>query len=71
MSVRTIVELNHDYTHRIEQDPEAFVALLVRYLSSAGPDNAEPLERFGVRVAWWGHHSDERHVVTKYAKTTL
>lgn len=71
MSTRTIFEFNHDYAHEIERDPEYFVKALLRYLGSAGDDNAVRLERFGVRLAWWGHHSAERKVVTKYSEKAL
>lgn len=71
MSVRSIFEFNHDYTHKIKGDPDAFLAALRTYLNSANEKNAEALEPFGMRLAWWGHHSDERRVVTKYADTSL
>jgi hypothetical protein len=71
VSIRTIFEINHDYTHAIKANPEEFVALLTRYLNSAGDDAALPLERYGIRLAWWGHHSADRKVVSKYAEKTL
>lgn len=71
MSTRTIVEINHDFAHMIEKNPDSFVRDLMRYLGSAGEDNAARLERYGIRLAWWGHHSDERAVVTKYETKTL
>ncbi len=72
MSIRSIVEFNHDYTHKIEEDPEAFVAALGRYLGSASEITAEPLQiKYGMRIAWSGHHSSDRKVVTKYDETDL
>ncbi len=72
MSVRTIFEFNHDYAIEIERDPEAFVALLLRYLNSANSETADELRiRYGITRAWWGHHSTERRVVTKYEDKQL
>ena len=71
MSTRTIVEINHDCADMIERNPDSFVRDLMSYLNSAGEDNAERLKRYGITLAWWGHHSDERAVVTKYATKKL
>jgi hypothetical protein len=71
MGTRTIFEINHDMTHAIEDDPEAFVKALVYYLGSASDRNAESLRRFGLRRAWWGSSYDERKVVSKYEETVL
>lgn len=71
MSIRSIFEINHDYAHEIERDPEMFLQRLLRYLGSASKESALPLERYGLRLAWWGHHSEERRVVTKYQDVKL
>ena len=71
MSVRTIFEINHDHTDMIERNPHSFVRDLTSYLSSASQENAERLSRYGIRLAWSGHHSDERRVVTKYDEVKL
>lgn len=71
MSVRTIFEFNHDYTWKIEHDPAKFAIDLVRYLNSGSDEDCERLERYGIRRAWWGHHTTERKVVTKHSETEL
>lgn len=71
MSIRSIFEINHDYTHEIERDPEMFLQRLLRYLGSASEESALTLEKYGLRLAWWGHHSEERRVVTKYQDVKL
>ena len=71
MSIRTIVEINHDFGHQIERNPEAFLRALRHYINSTSERNGAELERFGVRVAWSGHHSDDRKVVTKFATVDL
>ena len=71
MSTRTIFEINHDMWTEIKDNPEQFVEDLQRYLGSAGTEEAERLERYGIQRAWWGHHSDDRKVVTKYSETKL
>lgn len=71
MSMRTIFEINHDYGHVIKDDPEAFADALRRYLNSGSKDEALPLERFGLRVAWFGHHSADRKVVAPHFEKKL
>ena len=60
MSVRTIVEFNHDYAHRIDEDGAEFVAWLRYALNSGSSVNWERLEQFGVRRIVQAHHSDDR-----------
>lgn len=57
MSMRTLIEINHDYCGRLD-DP-AFLAFLHLYLSSGNRENAEQLEQFGVRVIGMRHHADK------------
>lgn len=56
MSNRTLIELNHDLWDKMEGP--AFTNALQAYLRSANKDNAEDLERFGVRVFGTRHHSE-------------
>lgn len=63
MSNRTIIEINHDFAHKIDREPEAFVSDLGTALRSGNRQAWEALERFGVRRAIMAHHSDARHVV--------
>lgn len=55
MSNRSLIEINHDYTHDLGAD---FMLALVRYLCSADKRTAGELERWGVRVVGMRHHSD-------------
>lgn len=72
MSQRTIVEINHDLAHAIERNPDDFMMTLRMYLGSGDPRHAERLRlSYGFNVAWRGHHSDERSVVTKYSTVKL
>jgi hypothetical protein len=71
MSTRTIFEINHDTAFMIERNPDSFVRDLGAYLSSASGENAKRLERYGFRRAWWGHHSDERRVVSQHDDVKL
>ena len=57
MSYRTLIEINHDFGHRIEDQPQRFVEDLGAYLASPSRGNAEELERWGVRVVGMRHHS--------------
>ena len=56
MSMRTLIELNHDYADRLT-DPE-FLAFLRYYLASGSREHAEHLQRFGARVIGLRHHTD-------------
>lgn len=72
MSMRTIVEFNHDQGHRIEDDPDGFVkAVMLMINDGVGEfstnDTIVALERYGVRATPTRHHSEDRKVVTKYA----
>ena len=71
MSIRTIFEFNHDYVHKIKEDPEGFLRALEYYLNSASQREADALELFGVRRAWMGHHSTERKVATQHSEYKL
>lgn len=62
MSQRTIIEINHDYSHTIARDPEVFLDALRSMLSSAGPRTYEPLKHFGITVVETVHHSTDRRV---------
>ena len=53
MSYRTLIEINHDFIHAIERDPEQFVKSLRRAL-----DDGLDLGRFGVRFFGRRHHTD-------------
>lgn len=71
MSMRTIVEFNHDYTHKIEEEGPEFIAWLRLALNSGDDKWWSELERLGVRKAVMVHHSDERKVVTKFKEIAL
>lgn len=66
MSTRSIVEINHDYTHEIADNPVEFVQALRIYLNDPNEPNAKSLLRFGMIVAWSGHHSEDRHILMTY-----
>ncbi len=56
MSNRTIVELNHDHSYRMNSHD--FLTALSRYLGSGSEEDADHLKSFGVRVFGMRHHSD-------------
>lgn len=64
MSFRTIIELNHDYGHAIQRDPEAFIRFLTSHINAANdPDTIDALRHYGVVVVETVHHSADRAVV--------
>jgi hypothetical protein len=63
MSMRTIVEFNHDYAHKIADDPAEFAAWLDLALKSGDQRRWDELERYGVKRAVMAHHSDDRKAV--------
>ena len=56
MSIRTLVEINHDYTWRMT--PEV-LALVQRYLASGTREAAEALKQHGINVISQRHHSSD------------
>lgn len=54
MSIRTLIEINHDYGVR---DQDALLPALQRYLNSGSREAAQELEHFGLRVIGLRHHS--------------
>ena len=67
MSMRSIIELNHDYTNKIREDPSEFVTLLTRAMNSGDHELWEMLEPFGVQFGIMAHHSDKRSCAGKYS----
>lgn len=56
MSMRTLIELNHDYSDKLcSHELQAFLRY---YLASGSKRDAEALERFGAKVVAMRHHSD-------------
>ena len=59
MSNRTIIEVNHDYWHKIEDDKDTFAQLVVDFTRACDPEIAQRLQdHFGVNVLGTVHHSD-------------
>lgn len=56
MSIRTLIEINHDQSAGLDVD---FLAALQRYARSTHPDDAERLADMGVRVIATRHHADD------------
>jgi hypothetical protein len=60
MSNRTIIEINHDYWHKIEADGDGFAQLVVDFTRACDPGIAAALrDRFGAAVLGTVHHSDK------------
>lgn len=57
MSIRTIVEFNHDRAHQIASNPDEFINLLGQALNSGSNECWARLERFGIRAVNGRHHS--------------
>ncbi len=57
MSTRTIIEINHDYVHRLANDPDALVAFFrsFSFLNNKGLSKQAPK---GIRVLAERHHSE-------------
>lgn len=63
MSIRTIIEINHDLSVNIDMRPEAFLAAVLAFTASANPRTAAALKPFGFHVVESVHHSTDRKVV--------
>ncbi len=58
MSNRSLMEINHDKSYRVEDSPTAFAESFMAYVNSGDIRTAIALEYFGVRVIGMKHHSD-------------
>jgi len=56
MSIRTLVELNHDHTSSMNSDE--FLLALAAYLRNPTEDRAYDLSCFGATVYGTAHHED-------------
>lgn len=54
MSIRSLIEINHDLGHT---HWDGMVEALAAYLASGDPRSAAELERYGIRVIGQRHHS--------------
>lgn len=65
MSTRTIIEINHDYLHRIADDTEKLIAFVRRLGASRG--EAEKIAPYGIKVLAERHHTEEMRLQFKGA----
>ncbi len=63
MSVRTIVEINHDFGHSIKINPIEFCSNLMTAINSGSTEAWQDLERFGFRRIEAMHHSTPLSIV--------
>lgn len=61
MSIRTLIEINHDRTWDMDRNPE-FLQALTGYLAGGSTRCKEALEQYGVKVIAQRHHSSEFHI---------
>ncbi|KWF81263.1 hypothetical protein WL94_28225 [Burkholderia cepacia] len=73
MSTRTVIEINHDFLHRLLADPLALAETLRSVCSDhqaeLNDDNGRgrPLDLGGgIRIVYRRHHSEEARLTTKY-----
>ena len=58
MSIRTLIEINHDRTWDMDRDPD-FLRALTGYLAGGSTRCKEALEQYGIKVISQRHHSSE------------
>ncbi|VVD28456.1 hypothetical protein [Paraburkholderia dioscoreae] len=79
MSIRTLIEVNHDLLHRLQDSPEIIAEILARlggsYYNGALNEANEAGRSLdiwnGVRIVHQYHHSTRLTVKTDYAKIKL
>lgn len=59
MSIRTLIEINHDFSDGLDAE---FLARLQRYARSGHRDDADMLSDMGVHVIADRHHEDEYRI---------
>ena len=70
MSMRTVVEFNHDFAGDFQNHPE-ILTLLREAMRSGNKESWEPLKRFGITQITMIHHSYDRKVVIDVVGTSL
>lgn len=73
MSQRTIIEFNHDYAHRVDDDPLGFISALNELLRQGvnmNPENKRGEELLG-RLHWYGVRCSPTHHHTVHADVSL
>lgn len=58
MGNRSLLEINHDFSQRVKDNPAAFVEAMMMFLGSNSPRNSIALDYFGIRVFGTRHHTD-------------
>ncbi|MBR8054204.1 hypothetical protein [Burkholderia vietnamiensis] len=78
MSTRTVIEINHDFLHRLLDDPVRLAATLrsvcCDHQAALNDDNerGRPLDfGAGIRIIHRRHHSEHARFVTKYVDIDL
>jgi hypothetical protein len=64
MSTRTIIEINHDYWHDLDENPEAMKQLL-QGINTFNPDDSRLAHLPGVRILGQRHHSETLKLTVK------
>lgn len=59
MSIRTLLEINHDCWGEIDDNRNEFVVDVLRYLGSGSDTDTQRLLRYGIRIAATRHHSEQ------------
>ncbi|WP_175760460.1 hypothetical protein [Burkholderia anthina] len=78
MSTRTVIEINHDFIHRLLDDPIGLAATLrsvcCGHQAELNDDNGRgrPLDLGnGIRIVYRRHHSEDAYFITKYVDIDL
>lgn len=71
MSIRTFIEINHDYLGRIEKDREAFVRDLLGALQDNRFVTWESMLRWGCMKRASRHHSEDGEIIISGRKHPL
>jgi hypothetical protein len=64
MSTRTIIEINHDYWHELNEMPEA-MKLLLQGINTFNPDDSRLRDLPGVRILGQRHHSETLNLTVR------
>lgn len=64
MSMRTVIEINHDYWHDLHKNPDAMREIL-RLIDQSVPEAMEQTGLRGVRVLGRRHHSETLNLEVK------
>lgn len=59
MSIRTLIEINHDFLYNWENHPEDAAGLILAAVTGHRPLSSHDMDVYGIKVIIQRHHADK------------